>query len=141
MPWWGWIILGAIFLTSEVIIGADFFLVFIGAGALIVGLIGLTGPVLPVWAQWIGFAVISVVSLLVFRSRLKRILGKSRGFPSNDMIGEAVTVKTADREHALVELRGSSWKTRSADGGTLAPGDRCVVERVEGVTLVVRKST
>ncbi len=140
MPWWGWIIIGAIFLSSEVMIGADFYLVFFGVSALIVGFIGLAGPALPVWAQWLAFAGLAIVSLVVFRHRLKQMLARSKELPNNDVVGENVVVTSAGTGGVFVEMRGSSWKIRSADGAALAPGDRCVVERVEGITLIVKRS-
>ena len=40
MPWWGWIIFGALLLGSELlIVDAGFYLVFIGIAAAITGLV------------------------------------------------------------------------------------------------------
>jgi membrane protein implicated in regulation of membrane protease activity len=36
------------------------------------------------------------------------------------------------------ELRGTPWEARSATGGALAKGQRCRVERVEGLMLLLR---
>jgi len=36
------------------------------------------------------------------------------------------------------ELRGSSWSARSATGAALHKGQRCRVDRVEGLTLWLR---
>jgi len=142
MPWWGWIIFGAVFLTAEVLIGTDFYLVFIGVGAVIVGILGMAGVTLPVWGQWLTFAGFSAVSLVVFRGRLKSILAKSsREFPTHDLVGAEIVVTSVGEGGAGTELRGSSWKVRAEGGAALAPGDRCVVSRVEGVTLVVRRAS
>ena len=69
MPWWGWIIFGALLLGSELMfIDAAFYLVFIGLAATITGLAGLLGLGLEYWAQWILFAGLSLVAMVLFRN-------------------------------------------------------------------------
>ncbi len=61
MPWWGWIIIGVVLLCAELFaIDAQFYLVFIGIGAVIVGLGQLLGLDLPMWGQWLLFAALSI---------------------------------------------------------------------------------
>jgi inner membrane protein len=36
------------------------------------------------------------------------------------------------------EMRGSSWSARSTSGASLVKGQRCRVDRVEGLTLWLR---
>jgi inner membrane protein len=36
------------------------------------------------------------------------------------------------------EMRGTSWNTRNVSDQTIARGQRCRVERVEGLTIFVR---
>ena len=63
MPWWGWIIFGALLLGSELMfIDAAFYLVFIGLAAIITGVVGLSGMDLEYWVQWILFAGLSLVA-------------------------------------------------------------------------------
>ena len=51
MLWWGWIVLGVAILGAEMfVIDAQFYLVFIGLSAVIVGLTDLLGLALPEWA-------------------------------------------------------------------------------------------
>jgi hypothetical protein len=65
MPWWGWITVGALLLAAEMtIVDLEFFLVFLGASALLVGMLGLAGVPLPFWMQWIVFAVLAIGSLV-----------------------------------------------------------------------------
>ncbi len=78
MPWWGWIVVGAVLLAAELfVIPTDFFLVFLGTSAVVVGLLGLLGVDAPVWAQWAIFGVLSVVSLVFFRGWLKARLHRT----------------------------------------------------------------
>ncbi|HJY36904.1 MAG TPA: hypothetical protein VJ299_05540, partial [Steroidobacteraceae bacterium] len=48
MPWWGWLVLAAALLSIELfVIDAQFYLVFLGVSAALVGLFGLTTDILP----------------------------------------------------------------------------------------------
>jgi membrane protein implicated in regulation of membrane protease activity len=55
------------------------------------------------------------------------------------MEGESATVTEEIPAEGVgkVELRGSSWNARTASG-TIPRGQRCLVERVEGLTVWVR---
>ena len=72
MAWWFWIVLGAVLLAAEVIIAADFYLVFFGIAALVVGLLAVFGVELPVWSQWLLFAGLAIAGLVVYRGRWKK---------------------------------------------------------------------
>jgi membrane protein implicated in regulation of membrane protease activity len=68
MQWWAWIAVGAILLGSELtFIDAQFYLVFVGGSAIVVGLLGLAGLALAPWLQWLIFAALAAVSMLTFR--------------------------------------------------------------------------
>lgn len=140
MPWWGWIVVGAVLLAAELfVIPTDFFLVFLGAAALAVGLVGLVGVELPVWGQWATFAVSAVVSLVFFRGWLRSRFPKVTR-ADDTLVGEVAVAREALAPGATgrIELRGATWSCRNA-GDALAPGDRARVERVEGLTLHVRR--
>jgi len=60
MQWWAWIAVGAILLGSELaFVDAQFYLVFVGASAFVVGLLQLTGLDLAAWLQWLIFAALA----------------------------------------------------------------------------------
>ena len=96
MPWWGWMIIGALLLGSELLgVEAAFYLVFIGIAAMITGLIELAGAGLEVWVQWILFSVISVVLMVLFRKKLyAKLRGGGVGYEAGPA-GEIVTVDEA----------------------------------------------
>jgi len=143
MVWWGWIVLGVVLLGAEVVLATDFFLVFFGAAALLVGLLLLVGLGLPVWGQWLLFAALSVVGLLLFRRRLRAILRHSDREERPELVGESGVVRAAIRPgtRGAVELRGTTWTAEHGGGAPLSPGDRCRVDRVDGLTLVVVAAT
>ena len=68
MQWWAWIAVGAVLLGSELtFVNAQFYLVFVGSAALVVGFLDLATPLSAVWLQWTLFAVLATVSMIGFR--------------------------------------------------------------------------
>ena len=141
MYWWAWIAVGAILLGSELaFVDAQFYLVFVGASAFIVGMLQLTGVGLAAWLQWLIFAVLAATSMLTFRQRIYEKM--RRGLPAMKVgpAGEIVTVPMAlpPGETCRLEYRGCSWSAVNAGLGAIAAGSRARIERVDGLTLVVR---
>jgi len=141
MPWWGWILAGALLLAAEMgIVSADFYLVFLGVAALAVGLLGLAGLAGPVWFQWLLFAVLGVGSLVGFRGRVyERVHGNRRSLPEG-VVGDTAVAGEAIAAGAIgsVELRGARWSARNEGPAVIEPGARVRVEGTEGVLLRVR---
>ncbi len=140
MTWWGWMILGAVILGAELLaIDAQFYLVFLGISAALVGLAGLVGIVLPEWAQWTAFAVISLISFFTFRKSLyDKIRGGAVGFREG-LSGDTVSIdeEIAPGGEARVEHRGSKWTARNVGSQTLTAGSRAKIMNVDGLTLHV----
>jgi membrane protein implicated in regulation of membrane protease activity len=141
--WWGWIVVGALLLSSELFVPTDFFLVFLGVAALLVGGVGLTGLALPIWAQWLLFAALSLVLLVAVRGRLKQRLPAGDSRADDTLVGEIALIHERLEAGATgsAELRGSRWTARNDDATALEPGTRARVERVEGLVLHVRRAT
>ncbi|HME73479.1 MAG TPA: NfeD family protein [Myxococcota bacterium] len=141
MAWWVWFVLGFILLGGEVVTPGGFYLLFFGFGALCVGLLGLVGLAGPVWGQWFLFTLFSVLFLVLVRPRFLGRLRTPEGLVEDTLVGEFALVQSAIAPGALGrgELRGSTWTLSNAGSVPLQPGDRCRVERVEGLTLHVRK--
>lgn len=140
MDWWHWMVLGAVVLGAELMfVDAQFYLVFIGLSAALVGLADLLGIAMPEWVQWTAFAALSLVSFFTFRQTLyEKIRGGVEGFRES-LDGETVRVQEdldAGAE-ARVEFRGSKWTTRNVGSDTIAAGSRARVVKVDGLTLHV----
>lgn len=141
MPWWGWIAVGALLLTAEMgVVDADFYLVFLGVSALLVGLVGLAGADLPVWGQWLLFAAVSVVTLVFFRRRVYGMLRRSARPLAENLVGEVAVARERIEPGAIgpAELRGTRWTARNDGPEPIEAGGRARVERAEGLTLHVR---
>ncbi len=142
MPWWAWLVLGIGLLGVELlVIDAQFYLVFIGLSAAVVGLLGLAGVSLPEWAQWLVFAVLAVVAMLSFRKRVYEMLRSGVGVVDERLtVGDRVLVaaRLEPGESGRVEYRGSSWTARNTGSGPIEAGREAVIDRVDGLTLFVR---
>jgi len=142
MPWWAWVTIGAMLLVAEMsIVDLEFYLVFLGASALMVGLIGLSGIELAYWLQWTVFGVLSLASLVVFRRRFYHWL---RPAPDQEIqqgvVGdEAIAVEPiAPGATGTVRLRGTTWTARNLDPDPVPAGASCRVEGSEGLELKIR---
>jgi len=141
MYWWAWIAVGAILLGSELaFVDAQFYLVFVGASAFVVGMLQLTGLGLAAWLQWLIFAALAATSMFTFRRRIYARM--RRGLPAmkSGPAGEIVTMPMAlpPGETCRLEFRGGSWSAVNAGEALIAAGSRARIERVDGLTLVVR---
>ena len=117
MPWWGWILVGAILLGSELFVTTEFYLVVFGTAAMAVGLLAAALDV-AVWEQWTAFAVLAVVFLVFFRQRIWSFLqrdGADR--PTEGVLGEYATISQR------IEPGGLAGR---ADGRPHAPRPRLV---------------
>jgi len=140
MTWWSWMVLGAVLLGAELIaIDAQFYLIFLGVSAALVGLAAMFGVVMPEWAQWLSFAVLSLIFFFTFRKTLyEKIRGGAVGFRET-LSGNSVNVDT-DLEvgaEARIEYRGTRWTAKNIGNETIAGGSKARVVKAEGLTLHV----
>ena len=140
MPWWAWILSGLALLGLELLLGS-FYLLFLGLAAIIVGLLAMFGASGPFWLEWLLFIVFSAGLVLLLR---KPLLGKFnlRSDPRDidSLVGvAAVAVDTIPPGGiGKVDMRGTVWTAHNQGAAALAPGQRCRVERIEGLSLWVR---
>jgi membrane protein implicated in regulation of membrane protease activity len=138
MAWWLWVMGGLALLVLELVTPGGLFALFFGAGALCVAGLAALGAGSVV--QWITFPVLSVILLVALRARLRERLRPRGGPPVDSLIGQEVVLAKAlpAGGEGQVELRGVPWSARAASGEAMAAGQRCQVERVEGVVLYVK---
>ena len=87
--------MGAILLGSELtFVNAHFYLVFVGASALVVGILALAGAARADWLQWLIFAALAVTSMLTFRRRIYERMGRVLPAMRSGPAGETVTLPT-----------------------------------------------
>ena len=141
MTWWVWLVAGLIFFALEAASAGGFYLVFFGAGAVVVGLLDLAGLHLSELPAGLLFVAISVIALLLFR---KPLLARfQRGIPTGKVDGLAGQMAKALEDipvggRGTAELRGSSWSAENIGTAPISRDARCHVDRVEGLTLYLR---
>ncbi len=140
MTWWQWTVLGGILLGAELLgLDAQFYLMFIGLSALLVGLAELIGISMPLWVQVAVFAVFSLVFLYAFRRVLyEKIRVTSEGYPE-PLNGESVKLHETLEPGAesRIDFRGSKWSVRNTGQTPIEVGKRATIVKVDGLTLHV----
>jgi len=141
MTWWSWMILGAVILGAELFaIDAQFYLVFLGISAALVGLAALLGINMPEWGQWMAFAALSLISFFTFRKSLyEKIRGGAVGFKAT-LSGNTVDVpeKLEPGAEARIDYRGTRWTVRNIGESPIEAGRRATVVEVDGLTLRIK---
>jgi membrane protein implicated in regulation of membrane protease activity len=140
MTWWGWVIAGAILLGAELaFVSAQFYLVFVGSAALLVGLVTAATPLAP-WLQWALFAVLALGSMVSFRSRIYRRFRTSLPRVDTGPAGGLITLQVhlGAGESCQAEYGGSFWTVRNDSDTAIAPGGRARIARVQDLTLLVK---
>jgi membrane protein implicated in regulation of membrane protease activity len=137
---WNWFILGAVLLAIEIMAPGSFMLWF-GLSAIAVGLISLA-IVWPWQAQLITFAVLSLVSLIVWR-RFGRKVDDTSDQPflnrrAQEFVGRIFTLEKPIEDGAgSVRVGDTVWRVSGPD---TPAGSRVKVLRTDGGTLVVDRT-
>ena len=96
----------------------------------------------PFYVQCVLFALVAL--LLLFFTRpiaLKLLHAKREKTNADSLIGKkALVLQTiTEWEKGQVKINGIVWTAASVDGAAIPAGDECIIEKIEGVTLIVRK--
>ena len=98
----------------------------------------------PVLAQIVLFVVVSAVSLIATRPIVKKITSKkTESFNADKNIGKmAVVTEDIDNLNGTgaAKLDGLVWTARSSDGSKIEAGKSVIVEKIEGVKIIVKES-
>ena len=98
-------------------------------------LVGGTLAVLFLDLPWSVVVIVLLAGVELFELRLWRWAARQRLRAGTEgIVGERGRLIAGDR----VRIRGTSYRARVLDGD---PGDEVVVERTEGMTLVVRRTS
>jgi membrane protein implicated in regulation of membrane protease activity len=138
--WWHWLVLGLVLAVAEMASAGGFYIIFFGLGAIVVGILAWLGWAGPVWMQVAEFTGISIVSMALFRRQLLRAVQPDPQAPRIDtLVGEIATAAEDVPAGGVgrVELRGTAWSARAETGEAIGRGARCVVTRVDGLTLYI----
>ena len=135
-PGWLWAIGGVLLLIAEVI-APGFFLLFVGAAAVLTGLFTLLFD-LSLAPQLVLFALYSALAVMLgkrFYAQPDTPDQQMLNDPSQRLVGKSVVVTDPVDEHGgRVKVGDSEW---SARGGPAAPGERVTITGVDGNCLTV----
>jgi hypothetical protein len=139
MAWWIWTLIGFFFLTLE-FFTSTMHSAFFAAGAFFVALLVGFNVGGPLWLQLLLFTAISLATLFFIRPYVVRKFRLSETKVVDTMVGEQATALEDMPVAAFgkAEMRGSTWSARNIGETALNRGQRCTVERVEGLMLHVR---
>jgi inner membrane protein len=127
-------------LLAELLTPGGFYIIFFGIGAVVVGVLAGLNAAGPLWFQFILFSILSVLTLWLFREKLLQQTQGERRKNVDSLVGETAVATEEIHLNAVgkAELRGTSWNARNIGDRPLTRGQRCIVERVEGLTIFVR---
>ena len=142
MAWWVWVLAGFLlliieFFTTTAHVG------FFAVGAFLVAILVSLDAGGPLWFQLIFFATSSVVLLVFVRPIVVRKLGLNKTPLVDQISGEHALAleEMAVQSDGRAEMRGTTWSARNVGDTPLARGQKCVVDRVVGLTLYVRAAS
>jgi membrane protein implicated in regulation of membrane protease activity len=141
MEWWHWLVAGLILVALEMAASGGFYVIFFGIAALAIGGLRLFDAAGPAWFQFLLFSILSVGSLVLFRSPFMRWLNLDKpGVDVDSLVGD-VAVPLEDIAPGTVgraELRGTVWTARNASHLAIIRGQRCIVVRVDRLTIFLQ---
>jgi inner membrane protein len=138
MEYWHWLSLGFALIAAELLMSSGFFLLFIGVGALITGLVMLVMPELSWQVQLVLFGSLSAAALVGWW-RYGRVVTaddhpnlNKRG---DQHVGKVYTLDTAiENGRGRCHVGDSQWSVRGPD---LPAGAQVKVVAVDSTILVV----
>ena len=140
MQWWGWMIVGVLLLGAEItFIDLQFFLVFVGLSAIIVGLLNLSGLLIPAWGDWLIFASLCLLTLLFLRRPLYAFLRSGDESYDTDPVGDLLELEKdlSPGDTCRVSYRGTSWTAENVGTETISKGRNARIENVDGLRVKV----
>jgi membrane protein implicated in regulation of membrane protease activity len=141
MNWWSWMIFGVLLFAAEMFaVDAQFFLVFLGASAVAVGLVMMVGIELSPALQWTMFALMSVVFMFTVRRRLYAMLRGKAADVDTTGVGETLKIgeELGPGQSCRTEFRGTTWNAVNVAEVAIHAGDLAQIVTVVGLTLHLR---
>ena len=134
-----WIVLLVVLIIIEAVT-AQLVTIWFAAGAAAALVAELCG--LEQWLQWVIFIAVSAVALVATRPLVKKITNKTVQPTNADRCIGQTAVVTEDivniDARGQVNVNGITWTARSSDGSVIKKDEYVIVEKIEGVKLIVR---
>ena len=142
MAWWIWVLAAFLLLIIEFFTTTAHVGLF-AVGAFLVAILVALGVGGPLWFQLVFFALSSVILLVFVRPIVVRKLGLNKTPLVDQIAGEhAIALEDiAAESDGRAEMRGTTWSARNVGTTPVVRGQKCVVDRVVGLTLYVRAAS
>ncbi|WP_058301600.1 NfeD family protein [Gorillibacterium timonense] len=138
MGWIIWLVIAAVLLVAEVFT-LTFYLLWLGIGTLVGGLVALVLP--DAYLVQVVLAGVTALALTVFTKPLTKKLRSSRGFRDaiDDLIGKQGVVMEGTGENGLgiVRIGNETWSARS--DAPLIPGEQVIIVHRGSTVVEVQK--
>lgn len=144
IPWWVWMVAGLGMMAMEAFTPAGFYLFFVGLAGIFTGSLAALGIAPTLLTQGMAVLVGIGVALILRKPTLQLFKLAPAQDSVDSLVGETAIILNAAVAPGSIgkaELRGSAWSARNVGTTELPPGARCFIERVDGLTLDVRKSS
>lgn len=141
LVFWHWFALAVILMILDVTIGANFFFVWCGISAAVVGILMLIIPNMTWEFQFLIFGIGIMTSLVIWRQYLKK-MPKDTDQPGLNRRAERYIGRIFDLDEAIENGRGkvrvddTTWRVQGED---LPVGTKVKVVGVDGTVLKVEK--
>jgi membrane protein implicated in regulation of membrane protease activity len=137
---WHWLILGVVLLGFELVTGTTYIL-WPAVSALAVGVLLFIAPDMGWELQMLLFFLLSIMTLVLGRTHLQRLVKGGEPSDLNDpgqaMVGRQVkAVADFSGTEGRVDVGDTQWSAR-LEIGTASAGDLLIVKSIEGATLIV----
>jgi hypothetical protein len=135
-------VLGLLLLMAEALIPADFFVFFLGVGSIVTSLTTALGLTSSAMSQGMVFVLVSAFSVVFLRNRIRERMQRSTPDSEVDaLVGQEAITQTeiAAGDIGKAELRGTAWNAKNEGAETIPANKRCRVERVDGLTLILKQ--
>jgi inner membrane protein len=136
MSAWLWLALAAVLIGIEVLLPSTW-LIWPAISAALVGLLAFTGPALGWQIQTALFAVLAIITTIVWQRRFRGSAVSSDRPRLNRRLA-ALVGRQGRYETDGVRLDDTVWRCRAVEGSTITPGQRVEVVAADGSELLVR---
>lgn len=134
-----WGAAGLILVIADVVFGS-FFMLFLGAGALITAALVWGGMMPESIYQWLCFAAASAAGVLFLRKPLLSRFGAQSKSRYDEHTGQRVLVCEAIPAGGTgrVIYRGAEWPAKTIDGSALNQDAHALIQSLDGIVLLVK---
>lgn len=137
MPW-VWFIIAVLCFVAEMLT-MQLTTIWFAIAALITVFVSLL-PIPPVFQVFLFLAGASALLILTRPFVKKKLEARKIKTNADSLIGQKalVTKDIGEFEKGEIKIEGKIWSAKTADGTLLSAENKCIIEKIEGVTCIVK---